>query len=212
VFSVGPEGWAQQGGSWKNPGFAQGPSHPVVGISWNDAKAFCQWLTQTERDRGLIASNEYYRLPTDWEWGMAVGLRQRKEGAPSEKNGKISSLYPWGTQWPPPKGAGNYAGTEVLRTPWPASWGLITNFNDGYPRTSPVGTFAANRFGLYDMGGNAWQWCEDFYNGVRGPRVLRGASWSDRENEAFTSCRRFDRPESRVCNYGFRVVLAKSPL
>lgn len=208
MYSVCGEGWKQQGDSWKSPGFEQNPMHPVVGVSWNDAKAFCEWLTRTERAKGLITSNQLYRLPTDWEWGAAVDFKQSKERTPAKKNRKKTTTYPWGTQWPPPKGMGNYAGLEVRATVWPESWEVITNYDDGYPRTSPVGAFSSNRFGLYDMGGNVWQWCEDFYNGRNGPRVLRGGSWNDTAEEAFAACREFDMPQTRMSHYGFRVVLA----
>ena len=60
---------------------------------------------------------------------------------------------------------------------WPSDWLVIEGYNDGYPRTSPVGSFSPNPFGLYDMGGNVWQWCEDWYNFDKQDRVLRGASW-----------------------------------
>ena len=56
---------------------------------------------------------------------------------------------------------------------------MIAGYNDGFVNTSPVGSFAANRFGLYDMGGNVWQWCEDWFDKDQKDRVLRGASWGN---------------------------------
>jgi len=82
-----------------------------------------------------------YRLPTDAEWSTAVGLGLEPGGTPEEKNSKIVGVYPWGGGWPPPKGAGNYAGEESGRTPF------IKGYYDGWARTSPVGSFPANKFG-----------------------------------------------------------------
>jgi formylglycine-generating enzyme required for sulfatase activity len=117
--------------------------------------------------------------------------------------------YPWGTNWPPPLGAGNYAGEESKDANWPSGWSVIIGYHDGYPRTSPVGQFGANRFGLYDMGGNVWQWCEDYVNGQSGPRVLRGASWNDDERRKLLSSYRAMHPQDyRSVVLGFRCVLA----
>ena len=151
------------GQSWKNPSFEQTDDHPVVNVSWVDAQAFCAWLTKKERGEGKIKSNQRYRLPTDEEWSVAVGLKGERGGSPRDKDMKIEGVYPWGTQWPPPKGVGNYD----------KSLGV-----DDYDYTSPVGSFNPNKHGLYDMGGNVWQWCEDWYDGGQTSRVLRGASWA----------------------------------
>ncbi len=152
--------------TWREPGFIQGPTHPVVGVSRNDAKKFCEWLTGREQGSGMLPPGRVYRLPTDVEWSAAVGLQGEDGNSPKEKSGKIQ-LYPWGKQWPPPKGAGNYAGEESNIKPDSLTGRvIIKGYNDGYSRTSPVGSFAANASGLYDMGGNVWQWCEDAYDNV----------------------------------------------
>jgi len=86
---------------------------------------------------------------------------------------------------------------------------VIEGFDDGYPRTSPVGSFAANKNGLYDMGGNVWQWCEDWYNSEKYFRVLRGASWYVYDPErALASYRRRHLPDRRGADVGFRCVVA----
>ena len=71
--SLESRGWSQHGSTWRNPGFLQGPTHPVCGVSWDDAQAFCRWLTEKERREGLLEATHVYRLPKDWEWSMAVG-------------------------------------------------------------------------------------------------------------------------------------------
>jgi formylglycine-generating enzyme required for sulfatase activity len=107
----------------------------------------------------------------------------------------IRNVYPWGNQWPPPKGAGNYSPSLQV---------------DDFEYTSPVGSFAANRFGLYDMGGNVWQWCEDYYDGQNGSRVLRGGSWfSSRPDNLLSSYRSGYTPVVRDDYLGFRVVLVE---
>jgi formylglycine-generating enzyme required for sulfatase activity len=118
-------------------------------------------------------------------------------------------LYPWGKEWPPPAGAGNYAGEEAKNKDWPSDFKAIEGYSDGYPRTSPVGSFTANASGLYDMGGNVWQWCEDWYDATERSRVLRGASWgSGGRDGLLASCRRDYIPALRYGNFGFRCVVA----
>ena len=219
MYSLGKDGWKQGGWthrpgvlvpprSWKNPGFDQGPTYPVVGVNWNDAKAFCEWLTKKEHASGQLPQGKAYRLPTDAEWSAGVGLQGEEGTNPKEKNGKIK-LYPWGKEWPLPKGAGNYAGEESKIGEEPYGWPFIGGYNDGYPRTSPVGSFAANASGLYDMGGNVWQWCEDWYDVTEQYRVLRGASWLNSYPDRLLASFRFNRlPDLRSDYIGFRCVVA----
>ena len=122
MWSLSKDGWKPQGATWREPGFSQGPTHPVVGVSWNDAKKFCEWLTGREQGSGVLPRGRVYRLPTDAEWSAGVGLQGEEGNTPKEKSGKIK-LYPWGNQWPPSKGAGNYAGEEAQTGDWPSVWG-----------------------------------------------------------------------------------------
>ena len=180
-------------GTWREPGFEQTADHPVVKISWVEAQAFCAWLTKKERAEGKIKAVQTYRLPTDAEWSVAVGLEGEVGGSPKDKDSKIKGVYPWGRQWPPPKDAGNYH----------QSLGV-----DDYEYTSPVGSFKPNKHGLYDMGGNVWQWCEDRYEGEQISRVLRGASWVDCSPvDLLFSNRYVIYPDYRFNFIGFRCVL-----
>jgi hypothetical protein len=185
--------------SWKNPGFSQTASHPVVNVSWHDARQFCAWLTEKERSEGNLPSSSEYRLPTDSEWSWAVGIGHRESrGTPRDKAKKLKDVYPWGTQWPPPKGAGNY--DPSLGT-------------DPFEYTSPAGSFAANAQGVFDLGGNVWEWCEDFLNGASGVRVLRGGSWNfSGAGHLLSSYRNGVMPSARSGGIGFRCVLAGVPI
>jgi len=173
---------------WKNPSFEQGPNHPSVNVSWDDAKEFCEWLTTKERNEGKIRTTQEYRLPIDEEWSIAVGLPSEDGDTPQEKGTRFKRVYPWGTQWPPPKKAGNFN-----------SHG-----------TTPVGSFAANEKGLYDMGGNVSEWCEDLYSVDTKYRVLRGASWLNGTPDSMASAYRLGlTPSFRDVIGGFRCVLGE---
>ena len=193
--------------SWKNPrtqvtgtiSFSQADTHPVVNVSWKDANAFCTWLTKKELAEGQIKAGQKYRLPTDAEWSVAVGLGKEKGNTPEEKQSGIKDVYPWGKEWPPSKEVGNYS--KRLKV-------------DNFEYTSPVGSFAANKYGLHDLGGNVWEWCEDKYNSnsstqwLRSAGILRGASWGFDEQEHLSSS--FRNPTDQiVADYekGFRCVL-----
>ena len=121
--------------AWKDPGFEQAPDHPVVYVSWDDAMAFCKWLTQKEQKAGLLKPRQAYRLPTDLEWSRGVGLPEESGATPEARDMDVPSVFPWGTQWPPPSKAGNYTGEETN------SDVAIKGYNDGFVYTSPVTAF-----------------------------------------------------------------------
>jgi formylglycine-generating enzyme required for sulfatase activity len=217
MVSFDTDGWKARGDTWKSPGFAQTDDCPVVGVNLNDAKAFCDWLTKKEQAEGKLGANQLYRVPYDAEWSKAVGLNER-EGTPQSKSLSKSSemVYPWGKGWPPPKGAGNYGGSEANDAKWCSKYPTIKGYEDGYPRTSPVGSFPANAYGLYDMGGNVWQWCDDNYDDVGRPyhdcMVQRGGSWWNFNwDYVFSKSRNYILAGSRTSRFGFRPVLVVSP-
>ncbi|MEY5027193.1 MAG: hypothetical protein RLZZ244_2721 [Verrucomicrobiota bacterium] len=135
---------------WKQPEtyWHQNDEHPVIKISWVQAKAFCDWLsTETGRE---------WRLPTNAEWDAAVG----------------PALYPWGDAFPPRWDDGNYAISEDGRDDAERVGA------DGFYGTAPVGSFKPNALGFYDLGGNAWEWMWDGQDAAAGKRILRGGGWN----------------------------------
>ncbi len=197
--------------SWENPQYqgvpvTPGPEHPVVNVSWNDATAFCQWLTQHERRTRLLPPNLAYRLPTDLEWSAAVGLPPESGATPKDRHGQIPDVFPWGSQWPPPPGSGNFA-DESFKKAFP-NLNHIQGYEDGFPATSPVGRFKPSQHGLYDLAGNVWEWCEDWYDSSQKYRVVRGGSWGYVGRALLLSSSRYDdEPYERIVTFGFRVVL-----
>jgi formylglycine-generating enzyme required for sulfatase activity len=185
--------------------FPQNPLHPVVRVNWDDATAFCEWLTQREVLAGLLETGQHYRLPTDSEWSRAAGLPPESGNTPEERDGKIHD-YLWGRQWPPPDQSGNFADAPSKR-----GGAGIPGYHDGFKQTSPVGSFPPNALGLFDMAGNVWQWVQDAYKGGNRAKdwgVLRGGSWATSTQAELRAGYRnvIDRSERDVI-FGFRVVL-----
>jgi formylglycine-generating enzyme len=185
--------------SWRNPGFWQTDRQPVVDVGWKDAVAFCEWLSRKE--------GKQYRLPTEaeWEYACRAGTTTRYYSGDDPEALVTVGNVPDAT----------------LRAVLP-EWKWTIKANDGYAFTSPVGSFRPNAFGLYDMHGNAWQWCQDWYGGEyyrtspaddpTGPvsgesRVLRGGSWYHWPGEARSANRMSDLPDWRSNDFGFRVAM-----
>jgi formylglycine-generating enzyme required for sulfatase activity len=84
----------------------------------------------------------------------------------------------------------------------------IEGYTDGFPTTAPVMSFKPNKLGLYDMGGNVYEWCEDSYDSSRENRTLRGGAWSVFvRDQLLLSYRRKDKSDLHDRNYGFRIVV-----
>ena len=184
--------------SWRNAGFEQTDEHSVVNVSWNDAVAFCKWLSGKE--------GKTFRLPTEaeWEYACRAGTTTRySSGDDPETLAKV----------------GNVA-DATFRAKFP-SYKYGIKASDGFVFTAPVGKFKPNAFGLYDMHGNAWQWCSDWYGAEyyaaspvddpTGPdsgngRVLRGGSWIGGPYSTRSSLRFRFAPVDRKIDTGFRVA------
>lgn len=179
--------------------------HPVARVSPEDAAGFCLWLSKKER--------RTYRLPSDREWSLAVGLGPREAwtpgATPESLNDRISDEFPWGKAWPPPPDAGNFSDQSRKARAFDRLASYAENVDDGFPVTAVVMSFAPNHLGLYDMGGNVFEWVEDWWNEARQDRTFRGGSWQNCERGMLLSSHRHrtTSPSKRCGDLGFRIVL-----
>lgn len=185
----------KEGASWRSPGYAQEDTHPAVCVSFNDAVAYARWLSRT--------TGRSYRLPTEAEWEYAA------------RAGTTTARY-WGND---PDAACGYAnvGDQAAKRTF-TNW-TIHECSDGYVYTAPVGSFRANRFGLHDMLGNAWEWTcsaytEGGYDGSEGQgtndakarRAVRGGSWLNKPVYVRSAHRDGNDPGNRFLLQGFRLA------
>ncbi len=194
--------------------FEQTPEHPVVNVSRDDAQAFCNWLTERERQSERIAQIHIYRLPTDLEWSEMAGITEDAELSPSWRHARKQKTYPWGDLFPPQAIVGNFADMTAVSESVVVLERSLENYNDGYAHTSPVGSFPESSKRLFDISGNVQEWVSDDYSKVgKSPLgVLRGGSWNSYQSENLTTGFRNALPATfRDSIYGFRVVLAKVP-
>lgn len=180
--------------------------HPAAGVSHAEAVAFCEWLTKTEQSLQLIRPWQRYRLPTDLEWSRFAGLSGETGATPEQRNRSGNEGFPWGADWPPPARSGNFA--DVSASAYFGS-NVLEGYNDGFPTTSPVGSFAASATGLFDLSGNVWEWVQEpFSDGADGLHVVRGGGWNSAEREVLATAYRNPVPStSKEAYYGFRYVL-----
>jgi formylglycine-generating enzyme required for sulfatase activity len=178
-----------------------GDEQPVVYVSWDDAKDFAKWLSQQ--------SGQEFSLPTEaqWEYAARAGTETiRFWGDNPDEACKYANVY-------------DKAAKDKFNFEW-----ACHNCNNGYTVTSPVGSFLPNNFGLYDMLGNVWEWCEDVYDsdaynkhernnpvittGGTG-RVIRGGSWINFPRGVRAAYRFRWSPDDRGYDLGFRLCLSQ---
>ena len=182
-FQFTSEGWTNVGSaSWRNPGFSQTNSHPVVCVSWHDAQEYVSWLTQV--------TGTTYRLPSEGEWGRAAG----GSGSGCSVNGGDDDLLAYLRQ---------STGRNLV---WLDGGAPSCPGSDGARFTASVGSYGSNGVGLSDMVGNVWEWTDDCWDGDCGRRVVRGGSWLDTAEYVRPSGRRRDRAGTRGHTCGFRVA------
>ncbi|MGB9618063.1 MAG: formylglycine-generating enzyme family protein, partial [Desulfomonilaceae bacterium] len=196
IWSNKEERWvAQKDMKWNSVPWKIAEDQPVVFVSWNDAKAFCRWLSRKEK--------RVYRLPTEAEWEMAC------------RGGAAWARYPWGNRLPGDSDCNFGDGNPKLP-------GNLATVDDGYQYVSPVGSYKPNAYGLHDMAGNVMEWVEDYYDrnyfenspleDPKGPpkgvsHVNKGGNWFASPADGRCAFRGFSGPEMSFWNLGFRVVL-----
>ena len=186
--------------TWRSPGFDQpDDTEPVVCVSWEDAVAFCEWLTSFARAEGRIGPVDRYRLPSDREWSTAAGLADENGRFAWERNAR-PAVFSWGRQFPPGSPWENFAGSE-------ARPGVFATA-DPFPRTAPVGRFPPLANGLHDIGGNVREWTADRLDFARAGHAARSSGYRSTKAEDLLLARRSDCHEDRGNDtLGFRIVL-----
>jgi formylglycine-generating enzyme required for sulfatase activity/serine/threonine protein kinase len=183
--------------TWQSPGFEQSDEHPVVNVSWNDAQEFITWLSKREAKE--------FRLPTEAEWKYACRAGTTTAYFSCDDPESLASV-------------GNVKdGTAKERYP---DWATIAA-RDNYVYTAPVGRFRANAYGLYDMHGNVWEWCADWFDkdyykqsprdDPRGPaaatnRAIRGGSYDSAPRDCRSAYRGRNGPAYRDFHLDFRLA------
>jgi formylglycine-generating enzyme required for sulfatase activity len=224
---------AAHGYRFDHPGSGKGPQHPVHTVSWHDVVKWCNARSQKEglnpcytvggslyrTGRGVPDCNwaaDGYRLPTEAEWEKAA------------RGGAADRRFPWDAAAPIAQTRANYYATaDAFTYETSPCNGYHPAFRDGtFPYTSPVGSFAANEYGLRDMAGNVWEWCWDWYDNAyyrrspaadpHGPssgsaRTLRGGSWYAHAGTCRVALRLSSSPGSGHNFIGFRLARTAGP-
>jgi formylglycine-generating enzyme required for sulfatase activity len=197
---------------------------PVVQVTWEQAAAFCNWLSQREglprayedkKGGGLkpvVPLNHGYRLPTEAEWVFCARV---------DAAGAVTK-YPWGDTFPPADNTANLADKSaqtILQL-------FLENYLDGHPVAAPPGSLRPNHLGLFDLGGNVSEWCHDYYQiypyaqgkvtiDPTGPatgrhHVIRGGSWKQASIQTLRAAYR-NYQEDKHMDLGFRVCRYVKP-
>ena len=189
-------GWRREASrTWRSPGFEQSDDHPVTCVSWDDAKAYVNWLSER--------TGFNYRLLSEAEWEYAA------------RAGTATMRY-WGHDWAN-KMACKFANVVNRDS------GEDNSFDcaDGYSLTAPVGSFRANAFGLHDVLGNLRELTEDCWNsnykgaladgrawraGDCAGHVVRGGAWKDNVGSVTAWGRRYEYADNQQISTGFRIA------
>lgn len=185
--------------TWQNPGYPLLDEQPVVNVTYNDALAFCEWLSKKE--------GKHYRLPTEAEWEYANRAGTQTRYANADDPAQLPSFA---------------RAIDLSRhAEFGHVWEIVIQPDDPTAYPLPVGRLAPNSFGLHDMHGNVWEWVADWYGesyysespvaDPQGPpngilKVRRGGAWNSFPIWLRSSFRNWNTPSSRCVNLGFRVA------
>jgi formylglycine-generating enzyme required for sulfatase activity len=189
----------------QSPGFPQEDHHPIVYVTWDDAAQYCQWAGG--------------RLPTEAEWEYAA-----RAGSPAARYGNLDEIAWYADN----SGRSKLDSAELWESASPANVRDIfrKRLRDNGNQPQPVGKKTPNGLGLYDMLGNVWEYCADWYDenyyqvseekDPEGPhrgkfQVMRGAAWRIRPKGVRVSIRRWMLPDHRFYDIGFRCVRGAIP-
>ncbi len=193
-------GFAREGQGWRNPGFGQGDKHPVVCVSWEDARAYAKWLSGK--------TGQSYRLPSEaeWEYAARAGTDAARYWGDAESCRFANGAEPLGSLLSRMVGSQADAGQCL----------------DNHSYSSPAASYLPNSYGLYDMLGNVWEWTADCFNASYGGappdgsawergdcswRAIRGGSYTNGwSGPPRSSMRKFLPEGDRTADMGFRVV------
>ncbi len=201
-----------------NVGSGKAAGHPVHYVNWQDCVKWCNARSQKEGrapvyyvDAAMTqvyktgqvlepyvkASANGYRLPTDTQWHYAA------------RGGVANRRFPWGDSDTIQHIRANYYSSSSYSYDTSPTRGYHPTYNDGTtPYTNPSGSFAPNGYGLYDMAGNVWEWCYDWYPGSEGSnRVVRGGGWGNNADSSRVAYRGSGASHGAYLVFGFRTVL-----
>jgi len=216
--------WAEDNGYTDLPaGGGKAANHPVQSVNWYDCVKWCNarsqkagltpvyytddamtqvYMTENVLEPYVMTSANGYRLPTDMQWHYAA------------RGGVANRRFPWGDVDSIQHTRANYNSSNLYAYDTSETRGYHPTYaSGGVPYTSPVGAFAPNGYGLFDMVGNVNEWCFDWYPGHEGTdRVIRGGGWVNNAKVSRFALRGRSIPSPRDTAYGFRTVLLPTAL